>query len=86
MDWGLIVQATCGLLSRKKYYASINSSKFVRGKAVLNIKKARELPVKVVMIPQLDGNDVPTSKNILGVLTNMAGEREDQLTRYVKKV
>ena len=50
------------------------------------LKKARELPVKVIMIPQPYGIDVPipiidptTSKKTLGVLTNMSGEGEDFL-------
>ena len=84
MDWRLLVQATGGSLNKKKCYVSINSFKFVQGKAVL--KKVRELPVRVIMIPQLDGIDVPipiiyptTFKKTLGVLTNMAGEGEAHL-------
>ena len=57
MDWGLLVQATCGSLNKEKCYVSINSFRFVQGKVVL--KKARELPLRIPMIPQLDGIDVP---------------------------
>ena len=76
--------ASCGSLNRKKCYVSINSFRFVQGKAVL--KKARELPVKVIMIPQPDGIDVTipiinptTSKKTLGVLSNTAGKGKDHL-------
>ena len=77
MDWELLVQATGGLLNKKKCYVSMNSFKFIRGKAVL--KKLRGLPIKVIMIPQLDGIDIPipiidltASKETLGMLTNTA--------------
>ena len=46
----------------------------------------RELPVRVIMIPQLDGIDVPipiidptVSKKTLGVLTNTVGEGKAHL-------
>ena len=57
MDWGLLVQATGGSFNKKKCYVSINSSKFVGYEAVP--KTAKELPMKVIMIPQPDGIDVP---------------------------
>ena len=85
MDWGLLVQATGGSLNKKKCYVSINSFKFVGGKAVL--KKAFELPAKVIIISQPDGIDVPIpiidptmSKKTLGVLSNTAGEGAEHLT------
>ena len=90
MDWRLLVQATGGSFNKKKCYVSINSFKFVRGKAVL--KKARELPVKVIMIPQPDEVDVPIPiidptmpKKTLGGLTNTAGEGKDHLAAIQSK-
>ena len=84
MDWGLLVQATGGSLNKKKCYVSINSFKFVQGKAVL--KKAKELPTQVIMIPQPDGIDAPIpiidpmmSKKTLGVQTNTAGDGKEHL-------
>ena len=88
MDWVLLVQATGGSLSKKKILCQHKSFKFVRGKAVL--KKAKELPVKVIMIPQPDGIDVPiidptTSKKTLYVLTNTPGEGQDHLAMIQAK-
>ena len=90
MDWGLLVQATGGSLGKNKCHVSISSFKFVQGKAVL--KKARELPFKVIMIPQLDGIDVPitiidptTSKKTLRVLINTAGEGKNHLAAIQSK-
>ena len=61
------------MLNRKKFYVNINSFRFVRVKTVF--KKSRELHVKVIMIPQPDGIDVPVPiidpnvfKKTLGVL------------------
>jgi hypothetical protein len=77
-DWAKLVQASGGSLKPPKCYVSINTYKFVGGKA--RVQKLREAAAPTFTVPQPDGStaeiitiEPTTAKKTLGVWTNTAG-------------